>query len=79
MKDKTFKSFEKQQSFYSELKALLVKYDVSELLQPTEPQMSLQDSFRYHALCARATLYPNKTIEEAKEIIEDTISKWNKQ
>ena len=61
MKDKTYKSFEKQQSFYS------------------EPKMSLQDSFRYHALCARLTLYPNKTIEEAKEIIEDTISKWNKQ
>ena len=45
----------------------------------SETKMSLQDSFRYHALCARLTLYPNKTIEEAQEIIEDTISKWNKQ
>ena len=45
----------------------------------SEPKLSLQDSFRYHALCARLTLYPNKTIEEAQEIIEDTISKWNKQ
>ena len=28
------------------------------------------DSVKYHALCARATLFPNKTIEEAKKLID---------
>jgi hypothetical protein len=53
-------------------------HDVSGLLQPITP-MSREDSYRYHTMCARATLYPNKTIEEVRVIIEDTISKWNKQ
>lgn len=54
-------------------------YDVNGFLQPTSPQMSLEESFRYHTLCARSTLYPNKTIEEVKDIIEDTMIRCNKQ
>ena len=44
-------------------------------VQPNN-QMTVEDSYRYHTMCARATLYPNKTIEEVESIIEDTISKW---
>jgi len=53
-------------------------YDVSGLLQPIN-QMNEKDSYRYHTMCARATLYPNKTIEEVNTIIEDTLSKWDEQ
>jgi hypothetical protein len=49
-------------------------YDVSGLLQPIT-QMSNEDLYRYHTMCARATLYPNKTIEEVNAIIEDTLNK----
>jgi hypothetical protein len=28
------------------------------------------DTFRYHVLCARATLYPGKTIEEVNTILD---------
>lgn len=53
-------------------------YNVSGLLQPIN-QMSSKETYRYHTMCARATLYPNKTIEEVSAIIEETLSKWDKQ
>ena len=28
------------------------------------------ESFKYHSICARATLYPRKTIEEVEAILE---------
>jgi len=28
------------------------------------------ESFKYHSMCARATLFPGKTIEEVKAILE---------
>ena len=52
-------------------------YDVSHLLQPVT-QISEEDSYRYNIMCARATLYPNKSIEEVKMIIEDTLNNKNK-
>jgi len=55
---------------------LLRLFDVSGTLQPIN-QMSAKNSYRYHTMCARATLYPNKTIEEVITIIEDTLSKWD--
>lgn len=33
------------------------------------------DEFRYHQLCARATLYPDKSYEEVVDIIEEQIQK----
>ena len=33
------------------------------------------DEFRYHQLCARATLYPGKSYEEVIKIIEKQIQK----
>jgi hypothetical protein len=50
-------------------------YDVSGLLQPID-KMSGEESYRYHTMCARATLYPNKTMEEVSEIIENDIKKY---
>jgi len=35
--------------------------------------MNFEESYRYHTLCARATLYPGKSIEEVQEIIEKNI------
>jgi hypothetical protein len=35
-----------------------------------------KELFRYHTMSARATLYPNKTIEEVSAIIEETINNW---
>jgi hypothetical protein len=29
------------------------------------------ESYKHHSICARATLYPNKTIDEVEEIVED--------
>jgi len=49
-------------------------YDVSNLLQPIT-SMNYVDSYRYHTMSARSTLYPNKTIDEVKAIIEDNIIK----
>ena len=33
------------------------------------------DDFRYHQLCARQTLYPNKSYEEVVKVIEKQIQK----
>jgi hypothetical protein len=45
------------------------------MLQPTTPMDSFE-SYKYHSICARATLYPNKTIEEVEEILEKQRSTW---
>jgi len=36
--------------------------------------MNFEESYRYHTLCARATLYPGKSIEEVQEIIEKNLA-----
>jgi hypothetical protein len=43
-------------------------------LKNEEVPMSIEDSYRYNVLCARATLYPDKTIEEVQEIIEKNLT-----
>ena len=42
-------------------------------LQPPVFQMTVEDSYRYTLLCARATLFPNKSIEEVLAIIEKNL------
>jgi hypothetical protein len=39
----------------------------------------LIESYRYHTLCARSTLYSDKSIEEVKQIIDGIINKWNEK
>ena len=39
-------------------------------------QMNSKESFRDHTMSARATLYPDKTVEEVSAIIDETISNW---
>jgi hypothetical protein len=38
---------------------------------------SVEDSYRFNVLCARATLYPGKSIEEVLDIIEENIKNKN--
>jgi hypothetical protein len=52
------------------------QYNITGLLQSKTP-MNLEDSYRYNAFCARATLYPNKTIGEVNTIIENNIKLIN--
>lgn len=39
-------------------------------------QMNSKESFKYHTMSARATLYPDKTVEEVSAIIDEIISNW---
>jgi len=41
--------------------------------KPKKFEMTVEDSYRYTLLCARATLFPNKSIEEVREIIENNL------
>lgn len=38
-------------------------------------EMSFEDSYRYHTICARATLFPGKTIDEVIVIIDNNLKK----
>lgn len=47
-------------------------------LTPPDSTFSLEESYRYNTLCARATLYPDKTLEEVLEIIDTNWKKYYK-
>lgn len=42
-------------------------------LQPPVFKISVEDNYRYTCLCARETLFPNKSIEEVETIIENNL------
>lgn len=48
------------------------KYGIGKKAE-SNSDMSSDETFRYHVLCARATLYPGKTIEEVNKIIDELI------
>jgi len=43
-----------------------------------EKRMSIEESARYHIVCARATLYPGKSIDEVNEIVDELLEKCRK-
>ena len=46
---------------------------IGELRNSKVNGMSYEDSYRYHTWCARATIYPDKSDEEVKKIIEENL------
>ena len=59
----------------NEAKELRAKLNEINSVNNKETLMSFEDSYRYHIMCARATLYPDKTFEEVMIIIEDNLCK----
>ncbi len=67
-KDKNMKKIE---ILITDEKGDICSYDVTGLFIT-----NLAESYRYHTLAARQTLYPNKSIEEVQIIINENIEKW---